>query len=473
MTEIMATNNLTITPQALWNKILDSVQPRVEPRVFESWFKPLELIQIENNTMTLQVPNLYFKNRIAKVYAPLIKAELLRAGYPAIELSLVISLSYEEQKKQMDSFFPAVRPSKISLGDKEIQLRSSKDKEGSAFKPNPKYTFENFVVGDSNRYAHAACLAVAESPAKSYNPLVIYGGVGLGKTHLLHAIVRRMQEQNSSARINYITTEQFLNEYVNGIRFNRMENFREKFRKTDILLIDDIQFLENKEGLQEELFHTFNTLFDSHRQIVCTADRPVREIKIAERLQSRFSMGLSADIQPPDYETRLAILKKIAQREYYYLTVPEEVYIYIASKFKHNVRLLEGSLNRIVAMSDLLKKELSLPLAEAALKDMVPPEQKSVSVDDIKKAVSSHFSLAPGELENNRRTSHVVLPRQIAMYLVRELTNLSLPDTGSYFGGRDHTTVMYAIKQVMKKIEADPSFNQLMQNLTKSLGANR
>ena len=330
-----------------------------------------------------------------------------------------------------------------------------------------RYTFDSFVIGNSNRFAHAACLAVAQSPAKAYNPLFIYGKVGLGKTHLIHAIGNYIMLNRGKTKINvlYISSEKFTNELINSIRDDRTVAFRNKYRSVDVLLIDDIQFLTGKERTQEEFFHTFNTLHESNKQIVITSDRPPKDITtLEERLISRFEWGLTTDIQPPDFETRIAILRKKGQAEN--LNAPDEVINFIADKISSNIRQLEGALTKLVAYSTFNKKELSVSLAQNILKDIIPLENKKISIDQIQKSVTDYYTIKINSLLSKKRTKDVVFARQVAIYLSRELTDLSLNSIGEAFGRRDHTTVIHSYNKIKNKIKKDKNFKNIVDNLT-------
>ena len=336
--------------------------------------------------------------------------------------------------------------------------------EAPASNVNPRFTFENFVVGSSNRFAHAACLAVAESPAKAYNPLFIYGGVGLGKTHLMQAIANKIRQSNPKLRHCYLTSEKFTNELIEAIRHRSTTQFRQKYRNLDVLLIDDIHFIAGKESTQEEFFNTFNSLHNDRKQIIISSDRPPNAIaNLAERLKSRFVWGLSTDIQAPDFETRVAILKKKIEREP--VSVPEEVIYFIAQEIKSNIRELEGALIRVVAYSLLEEKPISLDMTKAVLKDMVKETTKAINTDLIQKAVADQYNISLSDLRNKRRSRNIVFPRQVAMYLSRQLTNLSLPEIGEAFGGKDHTTVLHS----WKKIDTDLKTNQNLKNIVEML----
>ena len=328
---------------------------------------------------------------------------------------------------------------------------------------NPKYTFKNFVVGASNQFAHAACLAVAEAPAQAYNPLFLYGGVGLGKTHLLNAIGNHIAE-TSDLRISYVTTEQFTNEVINSIRYDKMMDLRKRFRNIDMLLIDDVQFLAGKERTQEEFFHTFNTLYEAHKQIVLSSDRSPKEIaNTEERLQSRFGWGLIADLQPPDVETRIAILRKKSDDEG--ILLPEDVIQFLAANLKSNIRELEGSLVRLGAYASLTGQPVALDMAKNVLRDLIGEKKKIIAMDDIEEAVAARFHVKISEMKSRRRSKTLVYPRQIAMYLCRELTDASFPEIGRQFGGKDHTTIIHACKQIAKAKEADSTLGATLESL--------
>src|SRR3989454_1009448 len=332
---------------------------------------------------------------------------------------------------------------------------------------NPKYTFDSFVIGSSNRFAHAAALAVAEAPAQAYNPLFIYGGTGLGKTHLLQAIAQYVMEHSSELSVRYVTSETFMNDFINSLRDKRIEGFKQRYRNYDLLLVDDIQFFEHKERIQEEFFHTFNSLYESGSQIVISSDRPPREIStLEERLRSRFEWGLITDIQPPDLETRIAILRKKVAADGIHIADPQ-VLTFIAGRISTNIRELEGALTRVVAFSSLTGRAMSVALAQDVLKDVFPQgDVAQVSIESIQGAVSQRFTLSVEELCSEKRSQNIVFPRQVAMYLSRELTDSSLPKIGREFGGRDHTTVIHATSKIARMIKADRSVYNLVQELT-------
>jgi len=332
---------------------------------------------------------------------------------------------------------------------------------------NPKYTFKSFVVGAGNQFAHAACMAVAEQPAKAYNPLFLYGGVGLGKTHLLNAIGNYLAER-SDLRIAYLTTEQFTNEVINSIRYDKMIDLRKRYRNVDMLMIDDIQFLAGKERTQEEFFHTFNTLYEAHKQIVLSSDRFPKDMPdIEERLRSRFEWGLIADLQPPDVETRIAILRKKSEDER--IALPEDVIHFLATTMKNNIRELEGSLVRVGAYSSLTGQTITLDMAKNVLRDLIGDKKKIVSIEDIQEAVGSKYHLKIADLKSRRRSKTLVHPRQIAMYLCRELTDASFPEIGRQFGGKDHTTIIHACRQITKAKEADSTLHTTLEGLKEQI----
>jgi len=333
---------------------------------------------------------------------------------------------------------------------------------------NPRFNFENFVVGSSNQFAHAAARAVAEKPYKAYNPLFIYGGVGLGKTHLMHAIAHHLISKNARIKICFISTESFMNEMITCIRYDRMPQFRNKYRNMDVLMVDDIQFLSDKERTQEEFFHTFNALYDARKQLVISSDRYPKEIQnLEERLRSRFEWGLLADIHPPDLETKVAILRKKAEIDG--IRLPDEVNLFLANKIRSNVRELEGSLIKLGAYASLSGQEVSIDLAKEVLKDFLDQKERVVTIEKIQKRVSEHFNVRVGDLKSKKRTQSIVFPRQIAMYLCRKLTEKSLPEIGKSFGGKDHTTVIHSCRNIESKIKADPDFGKALQKISEDI----
>ena len=440
--------------EELWNKILETIKKELSPQAYNSWFSKTKVVKFGENELIISAPGDFCKDWLEKHYTSFIKDIFKRTL--GLDDNLKIEFIATDQK-----FSTPARSTpnpKTKIKKPEPSLKNNK------LVLTPKYTFDNFVVGNSNRFAHAACLAVAQSPAKSYNPLFVYGKVGLGKTHLIQAIGRYITQQNSKIKVLYISSEKFTNEMINSIRDDRTVTFRDKYRSVDVLLIDDIQFLAGKERTQEEFFHTFNTLYESNKQIVITSDRPPKDITtLEERLISRFEWGLTTDIKPPDYETRIAILRKKAQAEN--LSVPSEVIDFIAEKIPSNIRQLEGALTKLIAFSTFTKKELSVSLARDILKDIIPLEDKKISIGQIQKAVTDYYTIKVNSLLSKKRTKDVVLARQVAIYLSRELTDLSLTSIGEAFGRRDHTTIIHSCTKIKNKIKKDKSFKNIIDNL--------
>lgn len=438
--------------QDLWEKTLNVLKNEMSEVSFNTWMKSCSPISISEDTIKISVPNAFTRDILNNRYKDLVANSIQGICSKLYKLEFLISseVALEETQNQQ-------KVKRLSLND-EISNTL-----------NPKYTFDSFVIGNSNRFAHAASLAVAEAPAKAYNPLFIYGGVGLGKTHLMHAIGHYILENNPKAKVEYISSEKFTNELINAIKHDKNEEFRNKYRNVDVLLIDDIQFIAGKEGTQEEFFHTFNALHEANKQIILSSDRAPKEIPTLEdRLRSRFEWGLIADIQAPDFETRMAILKKKADVER--LNVPNEVMVYIATKIKSNIRELEGALIRIVAYSSLTNREITVDLASEALKDIISKRQaKSITIDSIQDIVSSYFNLRVQDFKSQKRTRNVAYPRQIAMYLSRKLTDMSLPKIGEEFGGRDHTTVIHAYEKISENLKTDEGLQSTIDDITKKL----
>jgi len=447
--------------EELWNKILEIIKEDLSPQAYNSWFSQTKAVKFGENKLIISAPGDFCKDWLEKHYTVFIKDILKRTL--GSDDNLKIEFRTAEQK-----FSTPAHPTP--------NLKNKTKKPEPFLKNNkltltPKYTFDNFVVGNGNRFAHAACLAVAQSPSKSYNPLFVYGGVGLGKTHLMQAIGRHIAQQKVKTKVLYISSEKFTNEMIDSIRDDRTVAFRDKYRSVDVLLIDDIQFLAGKERTQEEFFHTFNTLYDSNKQIVITSDSPPKDIPTLEnRLISRFEWGLITDIQPPDLETRIAILRKKAQSEN--LNVPSEVINFIAEKIPSNIRQLEGALTKLVAFSTFTKKELSVSLAQNILKDIIPLENKKVSISQIQKTVSDYYNIKVNFMLSKKRTKDVVLARQVAIYLSRELTDLSLISIGGSFGRRDHTTIIHSYNKIKDKIKKEKSFKIIIDNLTLDIKKN-
>jgi chromosomal replication initiator protein len=436
----------------LWPKVIDSLKERVGQQNFDIWIKPIHFISREGEKVELEVPNRFFKEWINEHYSLYIKDAVSLLTHTTCQLQFRIK---NEKMNGKDS-------NPLPLPSHEPQLFHSSQ---PLF--NPKYTFDHFVVGASNQFAHAACLAVADSPAKNYNPLFIYGGVGLGKTHLLHAIGNHIVQHRiltEVKKICYITSEEFTNEVINSLRYEKMDEFRNKYRKMDILLIDDIQFIAGKERTQAEFFHTFEALHQSRKQIVLTSDKFPKDIPdFEERLRSRFEWGLIADIQPPDLETKVAILRKKAETEN--ISLPNDVAFFLASQIDSNIRILEGSLIRIGAFASLTKTSIDIQLAKEILKNIIKPKLELISIDLVQKVVANFYNIKIPDLKVKRKYKGYVLPRQIAMYLSRKLTNASLLEIGEKFGGKDHSTVLHSIKKVEERMAKEASFKEMIENL--------
>lgn len=428
----------------LWKYILVELKEMVSKPSYDTWLSKTKIKNVEDNILTVLVPNEFVKGWLDRRYRIVIRDLLYEMTGEELEIYFLI---------EGEEDIPPPKPKKIEHEPTEKMIDDTKNML------NPKYTFETFVVGSTNRFAHAAALAVAEAPAKSYNPLFIYGGVGLGKTHLMHAIAHFAQEYHPDKKVIYLTSEKFTNEFINAIMDNKAEQFRNRYRNVDILLIDDIQFIAGKEQTQEEFFHTFNTLHEENKQIIITSDRPPREIPtLEERLRSRFEWGLITDISPPDLETRIAILSKKAKAEG--LTdIPTDVMHYIANQIDTNIRELEGALIRVIAYSSLVNQDIDVQLAADALKSIIKNKQpEKVTIEKIQKYIAENYSVTIDDLLSKKRTQAIAFPRQIAMYLSRELTEHSLPKIGQAFGGRDHTTVIHAHKKISEQMNGDLSF---------------
>lgn len=439
-----------------WQSTVTTLEDKLNFHSFNTWILSMEPIIFKDNILYIRVPNHFSRDWLNDRYAPLIKGTL----QDILNQKLDIGFLLEGESPPSSSLSQA---SQQQAGDHDYLIYSCL---------NPKYTFDTFVVGNSNRFAHAASFAVAESPARAYNPLFLYGGVGLGKTHLMHAIGHFIREHDPASTVAYVTSERFTNDLINAIKDDETVEFRAKYRSMDILLIDDIQFLAGKERTQEEFFHTFNTLYESNKQLIISSDRPPKEIPTLEdRLRSRFGWGLITDIQPPDLETRIAILRKKAQLEG--LVVPDDTISFIAHRIQSNIRELEGALIRVVAMSALNKQKITPEMTAAALKDILPTSKpKPITVVLIQKIVAGYFSIRVEDFKTKKRTRAIAYPRQIAMYLSRELTDLSLLKIGEQFGGRDHTTVIHACDKITKELESDPSVQNIIKELNQKIKQN-
>ncbi|MEA5022756.1 Chromosomal replication initiator protein DnaA [bioreactor metagenome] len=442
--------------QVLWQETLSKLENELSKPSFETWLSSTYLLDIEGDTLIVSVPNEFAKDWLESRYAPIIRSTVQSILGQSMNLRFLVTSIHETTQP----------------GDNQNKASSNSKAEPADNKTlNSKYTFDTFVIGNSNRFAHAAALAVAESPALAYNPLFIYGGVGLGKTHLMHAIGNAVIQRSPSTRVLYVSSEKFTNELIESIRDQNPIEFRNHYRNVDILLIDDIQFLAGKEGTQEEFFHTFNALHDANKQIIISSDRPPKEIPTLEdRLRSRFEWGLITDIQPPDLETRIAILRKKAKLEN--LQVANEVMVYIADKIHSNIRELEGALIRVMAVGSLTSNPITVETAAEALKDIIPVSTpKEITIEMIQQAVADFYHLSLGEFKAKKRTRAVAFPRQIAMYLSRELTDNSLPRIGDEFGGRDHTTVLHAYDKISESRQNDPLLDRKINEIIQMIQA--
>jgi chromosomal replication initiator protein len=445
-----------MTGTNIWEQVLSRIETKVNRHSFYTWFKPTSYVSDDGMSVRVRVPNSLFRDWLTKHYAAVMDeafAEVERTG------STVAFVTDENIQQAL-----AVLPQEPILSEPQIAAEPEGVPAGSLA---PRYSFDTFIVGSSNQFAHAACRAVAEAPSRSYNPLFIYGGVGLGKTHLMHAIGHYVLNHHTTLKLTYISSERFMNEMINAVRYDRILDFRERYRSVDVLLVDDIQFLAGKEGTQTEFFHTFNALYDSQKQIVISSDCPPHEIPaLEERLRSRFEWGLIADIQAPDLETKVAILKRKAEAEGVPLTDP--VAIYIAGKIKSNIRELEGSLIRLIAYASLTGREISLPLAQDVLRNVLQHDERAVTIEIIQKYVSDYYQLKHGELKSRNNSKSIAMPRQIAMYLCKALTNASLPEIGKSFGGKHHSTVIHSIRKIEGLRKTDGDFNTLINSFMES-----
>jgi len=440
----------------IWEDILVQIKPNISQQVFDTWLKPTSLLSVKAGEIKIAVPNQFFGEWIREHY------------YEMLKKALEKEFSEEDVHIQFEIQVDQVSPQAQAIQSVSPASPKSDAKERGKGNLNPRYNFESFVVGSSNQFAHAASLKVAEKPGVTYNPLFLYGGVGLGKTHLLSAIGNYLSENDPSFRIAYLSTEQFTNDVIHSIRYDKMAEFRNRYRGVDALLIDDIQFIGGKERTQEEFFHTFNTLYESSKQVVISSDRSVKEISdIEDRLRSRFEMGLIADIQPPDLETKIVILRRKAELEN--IDLPNDVALLLATQIKSNVRELEGSLIRLGAFSSLIGQGITVEMAKRVLRDSIQDRNRVVTVDDVQRAVSERFQVKVAELKSKRRTKNLVIPRQIGMYLARELTNLSFPEIGKAFGGKDHSTVIHACKQIGKERAEDFNLKMTLESLAEHL----
>ena len=453
----------TLSPNP-WLRILDALEKKINRHSYDTWLKPTRYSHSSNGIMYIRVPTVEFRH-VGDKYADLIQEALdnLNMDYRDVEF-----ITPEDD--------PAATPVRHDGGlsapqapQPAVHVAQSRFDWDSAAQLNARYTFDGFVIGSGNQFAHAACQAVAQRPSKAYNPLFLYGGVGMGKTHLMQAIGHEVKRVMPQAAICYVSSEKFTNEMINSLRYDKMTSFRDKFRNVDVLLIDDIQFLAQKERTQEEFFHTFNALHESMKQIVIASDRPPKELaEIEDRLRSRFEWGLIADIQPPDLETKVAILQKKGEQER--ITLPTDVALFIASNIRSNVRELEGALIRLVAHSSLTNTEITLPYTQQVLKNFIDSQARKVTIESIQKAVAEQFGLRLLEIKAKNNSRAIVYPRQIAMYLAKHLTEASLPEIGRQFGGKHHTTVLHSVEKIEETRKNDKDLNRMLNKLTEQLG---
>jgi len=457
-------HQIELTAESLWGEVAGRLRGALNDTTYGTWFGETHGLELDDDRFILAVPNDFTRDWIEGHFLGLIGAAIrdVTGEERPVELRVAVGIPAEEPavlELELDG-----EPESAPVAIARIQPQQNRPESGGF---NTKYTFDSFVIGSSNRFAHAAALAVAEAPAQAYNPLFIYGGTGLGKTHLLQAVAQYVSEHSSELSVRYVTSETFMNDFINSLRDKRIEGFKQRYRAYDVLMIDDVQFFEHKERIQEEFFHTFNSLYEAGSQIVMSSDRPPRDIATLEaRLRSRFEWGLITDIQPPDLETRIAILRKKVKTDG--IHVPEtEVLTFIASRVSTNIRELEGALTRVVAFSSLTGRAMSVELAQDVLKDVFPQgEAAEVSIKRIQDLVAERFNMSLEELCGDKRSQNIVYPRQVAMYLSRELTDSSLPKIGKEFGGRDHTTVIHATSKIARLIREDRSVYNLVQELT-------
>jgi len=433
-----------------WSDCLDVFKNEVTPIAFSTWFSPIVPLEAQKDKVILSVDNELSKDMLEKRFIEIVKSALYTVTKNIYEVEIVVG----GQKNNIQ---------------KKENVQNPRSAQLIPFAANPKYTFDNFVVGNSNKFAHAASLAVAESPATAYNPLFLYGGAGLGKTHLMHAIANYAKESNPDLNVVYVSSEKFTNDMINAIRDDQRNEFRDKYRSVDLLLVDDVQFIGGKESTQEEFFHTFNALHDANKQIVLTSDRSPKEIStLSERLRTRFYWGLISDIQPPDYETRIAILKKKAQDENIF--IPSEILSFIAERIKANIRELEGALTRIISFAKITDREISIDLANEALKQFIPDQNViKITAKRVMESAAKYYNLMVSDITGKVKTKNIATARQVAMYLCRELTDLSYPAIGQEFGGKDHTTVMYAADKISKDMEKDETLKKEIVYLIKDI----
>jgi chromosomal replication initiator protein DnaA len=446
----------SLNVQEVWEEALAVIRSRISRQSFEAWFRPLTLGKLEENRLQILLPNRFFKEWFEDHYLGLLRSALEDLLFNKVEIKLVLPDK------------DAAGPNQTSEEPHERRVPRRPRESGAQL--NPRYTFDSFVVGTSNQFAHAACMAVGEQLAKTYNPLFIYGGVGLGKTHLLHAIGHHARQRDPRIRVSYVSSEKFTNDLINSIRFDATVEFRNRYRSLDLLLIDDIQFIAGKERTQEEFFHTFNDLYDASKQIVISSDRVPREIPtLEERLRSRFEWGLIADIQAPDLETKAAILRKKAQAQG--VRLPDEVSLFIAKHVKSSIRELEGSLVRLAAQASFAHQEITLELAQEVLRELTAEQQRVPTISSIQKAVAEFYGVRVDDMRSRGRNKSIVLPRQVAMYLCRQIVKASLPDIGEGFGGKDHSTVIHSCEKVKRMIAGEDAFRRQVDELAVRVSA--
>jgi chromosomal replication initiator protein len=436
-----------------WNEILSILKNQVNPQSYQTWLRPTRFSHVSGDTLVVCVPNREFEDWILEHYGAAIHEALERLKLGLAKISYV----FDERTEK-----------KVPENGEAKGMQGRLDFESVDHQLNPRYTFDTFVVGSCNQFAHAAAQAVAAGPSKAYNPLFLYGGVGLGKTHLMQAVGHTIKKNWKEMRLAYVSSERFTNEVINSLRYDRMVSFREKYRNVDVLLMDDIEFIAGKERTQEEFFHTFNALYEAQKQVVISSDCPPKEIPgVEERLRSRFAWGLTADLQPPDLETKMAILAKKGEAQGVHL--PDNVTLFIATKMKSSVRDLEGALTRLLAYSSLTGTEISLAMAQQVLKNLVDLDERRVSIEHIQRAVCQEFGLSLSQLKAKNNSRAVAFPRQVAMYLSKELTTASLPQIGREFGGKHHTTVLHSLGKIAELRKTDRDLNRLINRLSDSL----
>jgi chromosomal replication initiator protein len=480
----MSLSSSAVSPNP-WVRILDALEKKINRHSYDTWLKPTRYSHASNKVLFVRIPTAEFRH-VSDKYADLIQEAVDNLGLGYDEVKFVTAEDDPSNTPiRHNGGLSAHGPSGGSTGSSTggfnspgassqamsaLHLSQGRFDWDSAAQLNPRYTFDAFVIGSGNQFAHAACQAVAERPSKAYNPLFLYGGVGMGKTHLMQAIGHEVKRRTPQAAICYVSSEKFTNEMINSLKYDKMVSFRDKFRTMDVLLVDDIQFLAGKERTAEEFFHTFNALHESMKQIVIASDRPPKELaEFEDRLRSRFEWGLIADIQPPDLETKVAILQKKAEQER--VTLPMDVALFIASNIRSNVRELEGALIRLVAHSSLIGADITLPYTQQVLKNFIDSQARKVTIESIQKAVAEQFGLRLVEIKAKNNSRSIVYPRQIAMYLAKHLTEASLPEIGRQFGGKHHTTVLHSVDKIEEVRKNDKDLNRLLNKLTEQLGA--